>query len=150
MTNQKKIFSVRFQGRSVSPVLSEKAHPESIKVWEKEIKRKILHKSEPPDKFADFKIHDVQMKDDQTAILFSKRKVVIETIAPDQNGIRKVILSKSFPPTQSGTNPSTIVKGKLVWLYDELHIIMRTMMRGTEFWMLKGGKLIKVSDARIY
>ncbi len=122
----------------------------TVTVWKKEIRTPETNQAEPPNKLADFKIHDIQAGNDRIAILFSENKVTLEVVDLGSHGVYKVLSSKCLASRQSETNPSSIIKGKIIWLYDELYIILKTFMRGTEIWMLKGDKLIKVSDAKIY
>ncbi len=116
----------------------EDGNSKSIAEWEKEVK---IHKGEWVSPVVSFTVHDIQAKDDRTAILFSEKEVFLEVVCQDSAGVYKVVFSKSLAK-QSGSVPyfSSIKKGQLIWLDNALYVMANTLLEDTEFWVLRNAK----------
>ncbi len=115
---------------------------ENITVWEKEIKTDKSRVRHPGrDKYLNFTVHDIQIKDDRAVIFFSDGKLMLETLGRDTDGIWRVLSGKCLDPNrQTATYLPTVTKGHLVWLDNGLYIITKTVTGLHSFWVLRSDK----------
>ncbi len=102
-------------------------------VWSKELK---IRKADSQSPGSVIRIHDVQVKGEQTAILFAKGEIFAEVAGPDSDRTLKTLFSKSLPGKSSSSAPR-IKQGQMAWLADALYIVAATGSDDTVFWVLK-------------
>ncbi len=101
-------------------------------VWGKEL---IIRKADSQNPGSVIRIHDVQVKGSQTAILFTRGEIFAEVTGPGSDGTGKTLFSKSLPG-KSPSSASHIKQGQMAWLEDALYIVAVTG-DDTVFWVLK-------------
>ncbi len=120
---------------------------EIITAWEKVVITPKFTLTQPGrNKVCNFTIHDIQMKGDRTAVLFSdgtyENLLMLETVGHGPDGVRRVLSSKCLDPNgQLSLNIiSTVAKGYLVWLDNCLYIIAEIVSGADLLWELKSDK----------
>lgn len=101
-------------------------------LWGREL---IIRKADSQNPGSVIRIHDVQVKGDLTAILFTRGEIFAEVTGPGSDGTGKTLFSRSLPGKPPSSAPH-IRQGQMAWPEDALYIVAATG-DDTVFWVLK-------------